>query len=252
MIIPRGLHPFRHGLPNEGAGTSCYMNACVTSLCTLKKFFNSFTSDHLQALFQQAPMLHNFIGLLKSLYSNDFNRVKLYKRQFEVSFFHHQNRNGNNFMQGRQEDCQEFLFFMINYIEETLKGITNQSRSLSHALNNRTRYETNFFFNKIVQTTCINGHISETQNNREYIGLSVQAGSNANLDALIANYFSVQRTPRCLCHSNRDSCNAVLCSRCNRHTEALRVETISVLSDVLIVLINLFENVNGIVSLDKC
>jgi hypothetical protein len=235
--------PFQLGVPNEEA-TTCYMNACITSLCSLKTFFDAITNEQLQAMLQQNPILHNFIALVRSLYLNDRDAIRLYKRRLVIYFFQN---NRHNLQRSRQEDSQEFLFFMINHIEETLMNIRTQIRSQHPVINNALRCINNFFFNKSVTTKCVNGHVTRSVNNREYIGIPVNSDNLFNFDEIINTYFRAKSTPQCICPIDKRNCNAIFCSQCNCHTQAIRTERISYLSDTLIVLIILFENINATV-----
>jgi uncharacterized UBP type Zn finger protein len=140
--------PFAIGLRNNGNYT-CYMNTCFASLCSFKSFYSVMTNSQIKRLTQNNHMLHSFIGILESLYQNNSNGANKYKSQFIASFFIHQEKNNGTFTRGAQEDAQEFMFFLFNYVEETLIDMRNQMASPAIVLDDAISCINHLFLEKM-------------------------------------------------------------------------------------------------------
>ena len=243
--LQHGMIPFILGIPNDD-NTSCYMNSCIVSLCTSKKFVGLFGSIQVLNATGKDTLLNKFIYLISSLYTNTEKNIKLHKRDFALKIFNSL-KNGGNFTKGRQQDSQEFFLYLMHWIQELIKRTREETLSQYQFLRDATTCLDNFFFNKRRRTTCSNGHVSYKDDLRQVIILSIKNNNYLTFNQLISNHFSEYQTPSCICHVNHNKCDAILCSLCNQHVEAICIETITYLPDTLVVFLNIFEVINGIV-----
>lgn len=245
--LQNGVIPFMLGIPNDD-NASCYMNACIASLCTSKKFASLFGSTQIINVTGKDTLVNKFVYLISSLFCNNDKNIRVYKREFATKLFKHSIENNGNFTKGRQQDSQEFFLFLIHWIQELIKRTREETFSQYEFLRQATTCLDNFFFNKRRKTTCINGHVSYKDDLKQVIILPIERNINSPFDQLISNYFREYRTRSCVCHINSKMCDAILCSVCNKHVEAVCNETITFLPDTLVVFLNIFEVVNGVVS----
>lgn len=238
VSINQGHQPFQRGLPNEN--NSCYMNSVITSLCTLKKFVGFMGSEHMIKTTQSNQMVNNFSRLMSALFSNNLNNIATYKSEFEYYFFKH----SDLFTKGQQEDAQEFFLWLLQWIQEFLQSTTTVDQLKINALN----YLNNFYVGTRRRTTCSVGHVTNNDTRGGFITLSVNHANQLSFEQLLAKNFQQTRLDQCICHkSDPRYCNAFQCSTCNKHVVATTRHYLTYLPDCIIISVNLFEIINGVV-----
>ena len=246
ISLQNGFVPFQLGIPNDD-NASCYMNACIASLCTSKIFTSLFGSTQIIHVTADDSLLNKFTQLITSMYWNNEKNIRIYKREFASKLFKHSFENGRLFLEGRQQDSQEFFLFLIRWIQELINIKREETNSQYQFLRDASKRLDNFFFHKRRKTTCANGHVSYKDDLRQVLILPIERNSNLTFEQLISNYFHDYETSSCMCHINSNKCNAILCSVCNQHVTTICKETITYLPDTFVVFLNIFEVNNGMV-----
>lgn len=241
-IIQQGHVPFIQGIPNV-TGVSCYMSACIVSLCTSKKFVEIFGSQDLRVAAENDKFLHCFSKLMSSLFMNSGFNIRVNMNSFLDTFFKKSKENRNIFMRERQEDSSEFFSMMFIWLEEVLQSQRPRTILQNQIFQRAFTCLNEHFFNMRRETTCNNGHTLYKETNHEIMNLELNNGNV--FSTLFEDFFREEILPDCLCAIDKRLCNAIFCSMCHKHVGVKWKETITYLPNTIIITIKLFDYADG-------
>jgi ubiquitin C-terminal hydrolase len=239
--------PFVTGLKN--LNNTCYINAILQCLFSIKPLAPIFMSHHLINLSmtdRKLVLLKSFIKLLFKNWSNE--ELDKYVSAFCEKIF-----DKGTFPKGYQQDAHEFMLSLFNWFEDSF-NYAKQSRAEAigssqivgesiTAVNTALEFMNDLYVTIKQKITCENGHISETEEERNILTLSVLL-EHMNLNQCIANFFSTENFPSCTC-SNRNvlnnNCCAYDCTSCGKHVKATKIIFLTKLPEYLVINLKIFK-----------
>lgn len=236
--------PFQIGLPNNEQTTD-YMNACLVSLCSSKKFVSLFGSKEMKNMVSDKNILLFYTSkLVTLLYCNNQESVHILKKKFEDSFFQYSRELNGLFKREFTYDPHFFLVTLLQWLKDLLDKTRETAEDHVQCINDAVNCLNNFYVNMKRKIRCSNGHVTIKNSLRTIIELELDGNTSPVLTELIANYFHEEKSTN---HSNINrECNE--CLKYGYPGSNFISDSLTFLPETIVFYVNIFELDSGNVS----
>lgn len=222
--------PFSIGLQNINSST-CYANSILNCLFQINKVLYSLGGV---GMMQLNSIQDNEINILttfhKLINANFDNEVDNSRRQINRFMDFINKKALNQFRAGQQNDAQEFLTYLKQWLEDELRYVATQfhrpgidMRNLRIDANNGLELLGQLSVLIQEKRTCMRGHQSIIRVN-EMLHLPIE-NCNNTINSCLEKYFSNDHLS-CVCSGNfhnqhNNNCNVYNCGQCGTYVNAI-------------------------------